>query len=471
MESAWDHIHPKDSYCVKMATPLTNIDQKVITFLYQPIIEKEAYSLYMTMWSELSDFESETAAMLHADLITSCNLELPKLYLGRLRLEGIGLLRTYEKQKNGNQTWFLYELQPPLSAAAFFKDEILSLLLIEAVGERRYQSLLEKFSNPKVNTEEFLEITKKFLDVFQFQPAQLAQYEKILESSRSSLNLVEPRQPVVDDKSFNWTFFMGLLDGLYVDKNQIESELKELIFSLHQLYNIDELAMLGYINESADTATNKVAKKTLKGKVLRDYHQKKPQKLVALDKEIELLETPTEKSQFRKNSLKLEGFSDGEVQVILVSEQYAPLEFLREIKEEKNGFVSPEERWCIENIRKQSGLPDSVINVMIHYILVGKENSTIRQSFANTIANDWAQNKVYTPEGAMKKAKDLLVSASESNTKKQQSRVRTAKNIRKETLPEWANDPQKEESSLSPNEKAKLEARIKKLSNNMKEGE
>lgn len=68
------------------------------------------------------------------------------------------------------------------------------------------------------------------------------------------------------------------------------------------------------------------------------------------------------------------------------------------------------------------------------------------------IANDWAQNKVRTPEDAILKVKELYNKQEESKQqpKKQQSNYRYNNKFRpnrkKETLPDWAKEENKQKT-------------------------
>lgn len=474
MEGAWKQIQPKDSFIVKIATPLTNVAQQVLNFIYQPIIGVEAYSLFMTLLTELNEFEYEATEQLHADLLNRMNIGIPQLFQARVRLEGIGLLRVYVQETTNNRR-FIYELQPPSSPTAIFQDEILSLVLLESVGERRYQQLVERFAIPLTKTEGYHEITKKFLDVFKFQPQQLAAQRDVLSQSMEQFSPTQAVTLKVVDDSFDWNYFMSLLNSLYIQKEQLEVELKETIYTLHHLYGINELEMQGFVEQAVDYLTNQVDGKLLKSSVYEAYHRKQPQKVVVQDQVETTHLTESEKEKYRYNSLKLDGFSDGDISVILSSEKIAPMQFLASIKKQKGGFVANDERWTVENILKQSSLPNAVINVLIHFVLVAQGNATLNQKYANTIANDWAQKKVFSPEQAIKKVKEMQQQQIERAAKPKQTWNNSKGNkqgtTRKESLPEWANQTNVQETPLSKEENDYWETRLKRLNEAGKEGE
>src|SRR5690625_7347350 len=92
------------------------------------------------------------------------NLPLDAIYEARIKLEGIGLLKTY-KTKNDSEVVYTYELIIPFTPSEFFNDLMLSELLYRHIGKIKY-SLLE--SNYKINENENKSeyLTIEFTDVF-----------------------------------------------------------------------------------------------------------------------------------------------------------------------------------------------------------------------------------------------------------------------------------------------------------------
>src|SRR5690625_3587235 len=68
---------------------------KSLTHLYQPLIGIQAVSLFQTL---LNDFLSNHSKLqTHHALMNYLQMSLPDIYKLRLKLEGIGLLRTYKR--------------------------------------------------------------------------------------------------------------------------------------------------------------------------------------------------------------------------------------------------------------------------------------------------------------------------------------------------------------------------------------
>ena len=97
--------------------------------------------------------------------MTYLNLPLDQIYEARLKLEGIGLLKTYQFDSD-DRVYFTYELQAPFSPRQFFADMMLSELLYRHLGKSRY-TLLKNFYSKNNERDIGKDITASFSDVFQ----------------------------------------------------------------------------------------------------------------------------------------------------------------------------------------------------------------------------------------------------------------------------------------------------------------
>ena len=142
--------------------------------------------------------------------------------------------------------------------------------------------------------------------------------------------------------------------------------------------------------------------------------------------------------------LRKDGFSASEMSVINHAKQTAPGNYLKSIKEQKNGFITTNETWVLKELVEQSPLSKEVINIMLHYILVIQGSVVLEKNYAMKIANDWAQSDVKTAEDAVVKLRNIFnerKQAPAGGQKKQgktQFKSKYRKNRKKESLPDWA---------------------------------
>ncbi|MGX7376115.1 replication initiation and membrane attachment family protein [Carnobacterium maltaromaticum] len=479
------NLSPKDGFEVRQNALLSDMDQKILTFLYQPLTGATAYSLYMTLWSEIGEESYWSEGILHSELLTILNCGIPELYRARVKLEALGLLKTYLKQEPEKQ--FIYELQSPLTAAEFFKDDLLSLLLLETVGKRKYKNLRQRYSINKIDTEKYVEVTKGFLDVFSFDKNKFSENQELLKDSTALIGNERPVETTqLDNKTFEFKFFYEGLATQYINRSSITKEIENSILVLHTMYGIDELEMQKFVLQACDIDSGKVDEKKLKQVVYSNYHQTNQQPVELKERIVEDPTSNQNKQKFRKNDLSHQGFSKEDIVLIEISEEFTPFDFIENIKKQKGGYVARTEEWAVENLIKQSNLPKSVINILIHYVLVIRGNPTLTQNLADSIANDWSQSKVKSPEEAIRKVQELY---RENEIKKQKRAEQQAsyskprnnqynsaagnQRNRQETLPEWAkeNQAEVEEKPMSEADQKTFMDRIARIQNLGKEGD
>ncbi len=438
MENAWKELQPKNIYQGRKTFPLTEEGQQALLYLYQPLIGGEALSLYFTLLSEISKETGIGSEALHADLLSGLDCGLPQFYEARKKLEGIGLLDVYFKEDPSLGPCFLYELLEPLAPDAFFKDAVLSFMLLEKIGERRWNQLNEKFQFKRFSSEGYQKVTKKFLDVFRFNEASFEADKEKIEQSQSAFEKEKTPTLIDDAIQVDWPFLSNLLQKKHI--TSLEKPVIEQIELYHRLYGFDELTLGELIASAYDFTQQTVSLKDLQKQIV--YRQK------TVKKE-EVPETTAAQQLPAKN--------DAASALIADSKNNPPMQYLEAVKNAKGGFVSKEEKWLMQDLVKQSKLPNSVINVLINYVLVIKNQASLKSNYVNTIANEWQQANIRTPEEAVEHVRKL----SEPKPKTAKTTYGTAKrNVRREKLPDWVNKPE-EEKQISSEKQAEIDRRFK----------
>ena len=119
-------ILPADVYTVLSKSVVSNLDRRIITLLYQPIIGYTAVSLYFTLLDDL-DKMVISESFTHHHLMSMMQLKLESIVKAREKLEAIGLIKTYLKKDSVNN--YVYLLYAPLSAQEFLTHPVLSIVL------------------------------------------------------------------------------------------------------------------------------------------------------------------------------------------------------------------------------------------------------------------------------------------------------------------------------------------------------
>ncbi|HLQ72245.1 MAG TPA: chromosome replication initiation protein, partial [Bacillota bacterium] len=158
-------ILPVEGYIAKLTGDMPVTYTTSLSHLYQPLIGPYAITLYHTLLTEV-EFQQGNPQT-HHTLMNYTNLALDDIYHTRLRLEGIGLLNTYETEMKHHRV-YIYELQCPFPPKEFFQDDMLSQLLYHHIGEKAYKKL-EKYFCGSEDHATLKQVTASFYDVFNTQ--------------------------------------------------------------------------------------------------------------------------------------------------------------------------------------------------------------------------------------------------------------------------------------------------------------
>ena len=482
MTYPWKELSPKDPLTIQQTRFITDIDKKVITFLYQPIIGSQAYSLYMTLLAEVKEGAYCSDQILHANLLGVLSMGIPEFYQARIRLEGIGLMTSYLKTTNKDEKEYVYEPSPPLSSEQFFNDDLLRLLLKERVGERKAADLQKRFSFTNIDKNNLEDITKSFLSVYDFSAANYRQQETANqqqdEPTETLVGKSDGQSPRLNEDQFDFKRLQALLQPDFFSPEALTKEVKHAILVLNNLYGIDEIEMHRYLLRAANLETGKVNTKELTDTVAETYGKttkNRPEQLP--DKVSVVQQKATNEATERQEQLKSAGYTTKEIALITLSEERSPFSFIANIKKQKNGHVTKNERVLLEHLLNEYDLTPAVLNILIYYVLVIQENSQMSKGFCETIADNWMQSNVKSPEQAIEKTKQFvgqIKSAQEKRNENRSNRYYGKNVVRKvEKLPEWAKEnatPAIDEMMSEEKQKAFAE-RLKKFRNEGKAGD
>lgn len=465
----WQSIDPKDYIQIESQQNLTMQDVRILTKLYKPIIGSEAYAFYQSLFSEL-DFQINKKSTSVSKLLTKMNIGIADYYHARIRLEGLGLLRIYRSQDKKDE--YIYELINPLSGTDFLSDSLLCTLLIEKVGKTLFQEELSDLVGESYSKDNYEEMTRSFVDVFHFDLTN-----KEISKTDELISLKPTKKPklvktIENVDSFDYQFFKQGLNKHFIRQDSLTSEVKELIYTYHVIYGIDEITMQAIILESADVESGEVNKNKLTNTVQRMFLRQPQNRQTASESKVreEVVEASTNDLKTAQDVLNKENFTAAERSVIEHAKQTAPGNYLKSIKEQKNGFITSNEAWVLKELVEQSPLSKEVINIMLHYILVIQGSVVLEKNYAMKIANDWAQTGVKTAEDAVVKLKNIFnerkqASGGQQNKRPQKQYTnRYRKSRKKESLPDWAKGTTTpEDGELSLGDEDALKNRLERI--------
>lgn len=452
----WKELLAIDRYTVKSSSVLQDLDRKILTLLYQPLIGTKCFSLYMTLWGELEQNRLWGEETTHHSLMTIMQSNLRDIYSERLKLEGLGLLKTYVNETDEFKR-YVYELYSPLRPDEFFQDGVLNVYLYNRVGKNKFLYLKRFFSDQQM-VEGMRDITRTFNDIFDSgQSANMI--ARVNSETLEDLSLSSEREYVqtnkraameISDDAFDFDlFFSGLSDAIIPTK-AITPSVKEVIKKLSYLYGINAVDMKNVIMNSIDP--DDTIDIELLRKSARDWYQfhHGDELPGLLDKSQPLhLRTVTEKKQLTQ-----------EEELIYQLETISPRQFLTDV----SGGVAPSagDLQIIEEVMLGQKLEAGVVNVLIYYVML-KTDMKLTKGYVQKIASHWTRKQITTVKAAMDLAKhehrQYQQWAEEKTTKKTPSYKRAP--IRKEMLPSWLNEDQtinqNKDEQKQPDKQTKLE--------------
>lgn len=454
----WKEISPNDSYQVSHQNPLSLSQTNVLQMLYQPIIGMQAESLY----EYLANNHHAKQVYYLKHLFSVLGVGISDFYQARIQLEGIGLLETFKKDSD-----YIFKLAEPLRVQEFFENEILRHLLIHQVGEPAYLSFIDFFDESSADDGGYEDISKSFTDVFHYRPSP-----EDMEKSPSGLpqfRVIKKGQPRLheDQSTFDWNLFVESMSNHFVNRTSLlDIQNKETILFLHECYGVDEKDMQNLVLMASDTNTGMLDKKELSQLVRKQYQVLPSQR----ETKAELPKNDKENKQEENHILTLQ-----EKQLVEASQMNSPIAFASSVKQQKGGYLSTQEKYIIEEVTKSSRLKLEVINILIHYILVIKDNETIHANFAHSIANNWAQKQVVSAAQAIEQVKKFKQESEEKQNQPRQNTYRKQTYTRTEPIPKWAQEDSKakKDQPMTQEQVLELQERLKRMrkSQTEKEGE
>jgi replication initiation and membrane attachment protein len=468
MSQHWQDLLPVDRYRVTVNGLLSDYDRKTITFLYQPLIGTKCLALYMTLWAEVEENRLWSMTNTHHSLMNFMSCGLNDIYEARLKLEGIGLLKTYLKKEDGNRA-FIYELQPPLSPAQYFLDGMLNVYLYRKVGKAQYSRLKRFFSDEKISDSSYQPITKAFQDVFMSDhgSAVRAMHELDEEDTIDQTYIGKEEQTGIqitkDDFDFE-LLYAGIHDSL-LSKKAFSKKVKEAILNLSFIYGIDPIQMKNIVisainhQDEIDVEELRIA--------ARDWYQFQHN---------DLLPMLVDRKQPQKDHSSTDAPKSKEEELIYYLDHTSPREVLKDI----SGGAEPSKTdlQIIEEIMFSQKLLPGVINVLIQYVML-KTDMKLTKGYIEKIAGQWVRKNIRTVKDAMDLAKKEHKQYMEwAQGKKNPQPKANRKAIRTEKIPEWFGQDQDNEEKIKTTDKTsakntsdkeleqkkkELEERIKKL--------
>ena len=418
---------PADTFIVTNKTVLNNNDLGILLTLYQPLVGNDSISLYYTLWSYLDKAELLSNEWTHHHLLTNMQITINEIDDARVKLEAIGLLKTYLKKGNINN--YIYELYSPMSASEFINNPVLATALYNAIGKLEYEKIINFYKIPNLNLRGYEDITKNFSDVFGFSNSCVND-NLIYDLRKSRYRNLE----ILSKVDINT--ILNLIPDELLNKKTINKDMKEYIYNISYIYNFDNDDMISLIRNSINDI-HKIDKKQLRENADKYYSFNNLGKLPSL---IYKNQPEYLRKQINDDSKRSK--------IINMFETTSPYDFIN--SKYKNSNPTGTDLKIIAHLLLDLNLKPGVVNVLIDYVLK-INNNRLSKAYVDTIASQWSKSNIETVEDAMKIAEDEY--------KKRKGKKSNIKIIKKEEKPEWFNQ-NIEENKASIDEIKALEQRI-----------
>lgn len=443
-------LKPKNFYQAVKALPLGSSAETALLYLYQPIIGAQALALYLTLLGDAQDQEAGT----HLDILNCLNIGLPQFINERKRLEGVGLLKSFVRNDPEFGDFYLYEVLEPLNIPVFFQDHLMSFLLLAQVGERRFQQLQQRYGAHEADLQGYQEISSSFSESYHFSEADFRHHRAALEATASAFQ--EETTGGVDLKKgpqLDWEFLFQVAAKKFIKPQAFTPEVRQKLALYHQLYGYSPLELVDVLGEAVSLDTGVIDVKRLESRILaqsRPVAVKQPEERFSGDALIR-----------RKNSLLQQGYTEADWATIQEAETFAPLEYLEAIKEAKHSSTTKAERLLVQDLVKETPLTNSIINILINYVLVVENKDTLQRNFVEAIAANWGPQQFTTPEAAMKYSRERKKAQEQAVTTTSGNRKRNFQKQTKES--EQLRDWSKYQAQADPDKQAELNRKMQQF--------
>ncbi|MCM3316970.1 DnaD domain protein [Rummeliibacillus stabekisii] len=393
-------LQPVDRLTIRVPFPLSSYDRKLITLLYQPLIGAEPISLYFLLWAEGENIEDYS--MSHYHLMNSLDLPIARIFESRIALEAIGLLRTWRKDEQETRS-FIYDVMPPLDAAAFFDDPLLSMFLFSKIGETAYRNLRQRFVTKGLSNFGYQEVSRSFTDVY--RPVS----HNIPSDGIQLTGLQEkPKELPFHYEEFDFQLLRTSLSEQLVPSSILTAEIKATIAKLAFLYHLTPFDMQKVILLALDDGMN-LSDLRLK-KEAADYYK------LTVSKEPPSMQPIAQKQEvFEHTPIIEEDLNPMEMELIRWFESSSPIDVLKDVAGGREPF--PNDIQLVEDLVMQYEMSTPVVNVLIHYVFL-RNHGKLNRKYIETIASHWRHTGVKTAREAMKLAREF--EEQKSNDPKQQ---------------------------------------------------
>lgn len=234
-------IDSNSKFNIYSSFTLSNDDVAAVSLLYAPLMGSDALMIYLGFCALLERNNLKSEEIIHQDFLDIYSFTPLAFTKARIKLEGIGLLMTYEtKDKN-----LIYVVCPPLTPKNFLKDATLGLYLYSNIRRETFDFIYNHFKVEKIDKSNCTLITKSFDEVYSSQIDNEITYDKF----KYILGKKPNKNIKIKDYKFNFEMFSQEINKDFLETG-ITKNFKDQICNLAFVYGFNELEMIGLYQDS-----------------------------------------------------------------------------------------------------------------------------------------------------------------------------------------------------------------------------
>lgn len=343
------YVTKDDWYEIRLASVLSDYDRRLLTILYQPLIGYTSLAIYFTLWSEYDQMDGQNLKN-HNHLFDFMQITSGEFLKARMRLEAIGLLQTLMYSEN-DINFYTYVLKAPKYPHEFFEDPLFAGLYEKYVGVKEAERMARLFcTKDKQEMHESHDISASFIEIFHpnLDDEMFLKARTLAHGSKSTRVAGDVRS------EFDFgAFFKAMKEKYGFTERALKAKDRQEIERVATLFGFDGERMAEVVNRTYTRDEN--GKAYLQLELLKKYCQDEI-KFPSFDTSKQSIGS---KSEISSDSLLAEK--------IRLMESVSPYDYLS-IRQDYKEVVSSDLN-LLDQLSSKLGLPYSVINALVDYVL------------------------------------------------------------------------------------------------------
>lgn len=376
-----DYISQKDIYEIRIASLVSNVDKDVIIELYQPLIGSTATILYLTLLKQKRNEDDEEIVFTHEHLMALMQISPTALINARHALEGVGLLRSYEKQE-GEGCYYIYVIYAPKTPKAFFDDVLFKGLIVQALGQKEAKRLASHYHVDLEIDKDFKEVSASFVDIFNpnyDDPAFKKDFGKDI------IDHAVGRPKIIFNQDL---FFKHIENNTSILKSAFTKKDMKEFERLATLFNLSEVSMASIAADCYLPQANPHF----------DYAQ-------VADKAKEQCRYPFLQKKVKKSQINGDSILSDKVRMM---ESLTPEKYLMVLQGGAKAATS--DLYIANSLAENYGLSNGIINAIFEYTLA-KNNNILSKNYCEKLAASIVREGLETAIDAMNYLNKVNISA------------------------------------------------------------